>query len=287
VSVVLNVSPNHIDRHGSLEAYARAKQPILTHQRPADVALLNHDCPIVSTWGGLSPGTTLFFSTRQRLETGVWVEGERVLARTPKLAPGERRGGRLDGPPVELFRRDALTLPGSHFLSDALAAAGAAALCGIPPTAIAERLASFHGLEHRLEFVRELNGVRYYNDSKATTAEAAIAALDAFDRPIVLIAGGSDKKLCYDAFGERICQRAKAVVLLGVTAPQVQQAIQDHGTVPTQTVTSLAAAVRAARALALPGDVVVLSPATASYDMFANFEERGATFKNLVRELPS
>ncbi len=272
VSIVLNVAPNHLDRHGSLEAYARAKQPIVTHQRAADVALLNHDCPVVSAWGPLCPGTALFFSTKRKLDRGAWLEGDQII-------------WRHHGPACQLFSRDDLKLPGPHFLSDALAAAAAAALCGVEPDAIAERVATFNGLEHRLEFVRELGAVRYYNDSKATTPEAAIAALESFDGPVVLIAGGSDKGLDHDDFGRKICERVRAAVLLGRTAEDVKRAIEAHGSVPTQIVGDLPAAVCEAGAAAQPGDVVLLSSATASYDMFDNFEERGALFKQLVMEL--
>ncbi|NQT51320.1 UDP-N-acetylmuramoyl-L-alanine--D-glutamate ligase, partial [bacterium] len=272
VSVVLNISDNHLDRHGTLEAYARAKQPIVSNQHEGDVAFLNADCPIVSTWAPHCPGTVLFFSAQRPLERGMWLDGERVL-------------WRRDGDAQPLFARADLKLPGPHFLADAMAAAGAAALCGVEPEAVADAVRSFHGLEHRLEFVRELDGVRYYNDSKATTAPAAIAALEAFDSPVVLIAGGSDKKLDYHEFGRTICSRARAAVLLGQTGPQVRQAIEAHGSVPIHMMDDLPGAVLQARRVAQPGDVVVLSPATASYDMFQNFEERGAVFKRLVMEL--
>jgi len=273
VGVVLNIAPNHLDRHGTLEAYARAKQPILLHQRPTDTAVLNADCPIVSTWAELGEGRKLAFSLRQPVPNGAWLAGDRAVWRDR-------------GDTMELFQADDLPLRGAHNVANALAAAAAAVLCGVPPDAIAPHLRTFRALEHRLEPVRTLDGVGYYNDSKATTPEAAAVALGAFHEPVVLIAGGYDKKLPFDAVGRAVRGRARAVVLLGATAQSLSEAIAAHADVPTQIVAELAAAVRAARDIAKPGDAVLLSPACASYDMFANFEERGAEFKRLVMELP-
>ena len=318
VSVVLNVAPNHLDRHGTLDAYARAKQPILLHQRPGDAAVLNADCPVVSTWGGLGQGRKLEFSVRRPVACGAWLDGDRALWRDPpsrgrrssasclrqsSRGCGGRTAGEVGGgPSVELFRTSGLKLRGAHNTGNALAAAAAAVLCGVPHEAIGPRLRTFRGLEHRLELVRSLDGVAYSNDSKATTPEAAAVALRAFDEPVVLIAGGYDKKLPFDEVGKAAAECARAVVLLGATAGQLRAAIAAHRAdfarrswasspsqrrdVPTHVVADLAAAVDTARRLAQAGDVVLLSPACASYDMFANFEARGAEFKRLVMELP-
>jgi len=272
VSVVLNLRPNHLDRHGTMANYARAKQPILLHQRERDAALLNADCEVVSTWGALGKGRKLFFSTQHPVERGAWLEGEQALWR--------------DGAaPVPLFRRGDLVLRGEHNAGNALAAAGAAVLCGVPAEAIGPRMADFRGLEHRLEFVRSLDGVDYYNDSKATTPQAAIAGVQAFEEPVILIAGGYDKHLPFDEFGKAVAARAKAAVLLGATAGQIHKAIEAAGTTPVHRVADLSEAVRTARCLAAPGDVVLLSPACASYDMFDNYEQRGAVFRSLVMAL--
>jgi len=273
VSIVLNVQPNHLDRHGTMAAYARAKQPILLNQRSGDVALLNADCEIVSQWGGLGGGRKLFFSVERPVDAGAWLEGDEAVW---------RNGGATEA----LFRRSDLRLRGAHNVGNALAAAAAAVLCGVPAQAIAARLRAFEGLEHRLELVRELDGVSYYNDSKATTTEAAVAALRAFDEPVVLIAGGSDKNLPVSALAREVAKRrVRAVVLLGTTAEQLHGAIAKRCDTPICMAPDLPAAVRAACELARPGDVVVLSPGTASYDMFANFEERGRDFKRQVGEL--
>lgn len=272
VAIVLNLRPNHLDRHGTMERYARAKQPILRHQRPGDAALLNADCPIVSTWAAIGAGRKLFFSTQAPVQRGAWLDGDQALWRD-------------GGEPLPLFRRSDLALRGRHNAANALAAAGAAVLCGVAPRAIAPRLVTFRALEHRLEFVRTLDGVDYYNDSKATTPEAAIAGLEAFDEPVILIAGGYDKHVPLDEFGRVVARRAKAAVLLGATAGQISEAIAAAGGASTRLVASLAEAVATARRLAAPGDVVLLSPGCASYDMFANYEQRGALFKQLVMEL--
>ena len=272
VSLVLNLTPNHLDRHGTFEAYERAKQPIVAHQQPEDAALLNADCPRVSQWGPVCGGRVFRFSTRGPVERGAWVDGERAV-----WSDG--------GEPRVLFHRGDLGLRGRHNVGNALAAAGAAALCGVAPDAIASRMGSFQALEHRLELVRALDGVAYYNDSKATTPEAAIAAVTGFDEPVVLIAGGYDKKLPFDGLGRAVAERARAAIVLGATAEAIEAAIAVHGDVPVQRASDIEAAVCMARQAARPGDVVLLSPACASYDMFANFEERGRAFKRLVKEL--
>ena len=272
VSIVLNCSPNHLDRHKTFENYARAKQPILLNQREGDVAILSGDCPTVSAWTDMGKGRKFLFSTKFPVEQGAWLDGDVALWR-------DGSGSRA------LFRHGDLALRGRHNLGNALAAAGAAVLCGVPPDAIGPRLAAFTGLEHRLEFVRTLDGVSYVNDSKATTPEAAIAGIEAFDEPVVLIAGGYDKQLPFRKFAVAAVQRARAVVLLGATAGKMKNLVAQRGHVATHIVSSLAEAVGTARSLARPGDVVLLSPACASYGMFENFEQRGAIFKRLAMGL--
>ena len=272
VSVVLNLTPNHLDRHRTLDAYAAAKQPILLNQRSTDAALLNAECPLVSQWDGLGCGRKLFFSTQRPVGRGAWLDGDEALW--------------LDGgAPRTLFARSDLRLRGDHNLGNALAAAGAAALCGVPVEEIGPRLASFEPLEHRLEGVRTLDGVTYYNDSKATTPEAAIAAIRAFDEPVVLIAGGYDKHIPFGELGKAVCEGVQKAILFGATAEKIRDAVEAAGGAPTVMVADLPAAVLEAREAAQPGWVVLLSPACASYDMFENFEERGTLFKKLVMEL--
>ncbi len=272
VAIVLNLTPNHLDRHGTLAAYAAAKKPILSNQEPGDIALLNADCPVVSGWGHVGAGRKVFFTTRSPLDEGAWLDGDAAVFR-------------LDGRTLELFRLGDLSLRGEHNRGNALAAAAAAMLCGLRPEAIPGRLAIFRPLEHRLEPVRELDGVSYYNDSKATTPEAAAAALRAFEEPVVLIAGGYDKGVSFAPLAEAAAGRLRAAVVIGQTAAAVAEALGEGGCERVEFADDLAGAVVAARRLAWPGDVVLLAPACASYDMFANYEERGRLFKRLVEEL--
>jgi len=272
VAIVLNLTPNHLDRHGTLAAYAAAKKPILSNQKPGDIALLNADCPVVSRWGEVGAGRKAFFTTRSPLDEGAWLDGDAAVFR-------------LDGRTLELFRLGDLPLRGEHNRGNALAAAAAAMLCGLRPEAIPGRLATFRPLEHRLEFVRELDAVSYYNDSKATTPEAAAAALRAFEEPVVLIAGGYDKGVSFAPLAAAAAGRLRAAVVIGQTAEAVAEALGEGGCERVEFADNLTGAVAAARRFAWPGDVVLLAPACASYDMFANYEERGHLFKRLVEEL--
>ncbi|NQT89034.1 UDP-N-acetylmuramoyl-L-alanine--D-glutamate ligase [bacterium] len=272
VAVALNCTPNHLDRHGTFENYAQAKQQILANQGPDGLALLNADCPVVSAWSAIGRSTKLSFGLCPPLGGGAWLEGDAAVW---------HRDGRREA----LFVRSDVPLPGRHNLSNALAAAGAAVLCGAPAAGLAERMRSFRGLEHRLERVRTVDGVDYYNDSKATTPEAAVVALEAFDRPIVLIAGGYDKHVPLDAMAEAMAGRCRACVLIGQTADALSRAIAACSAVPVRVEADFPSAVAAARSLAAPGDVALLSPGCASFGMFQNFEQRGALFKTLVSEM--
>jgi len=272
ISVVTNLAPNHLDRHKDLAEYIAAKKTILRHQRHGDFAILNADDPEVATWGHGLKGRTVFFSLRTPLQQDACVQNGQIV-----IADAE--GTHIVCPASEL------RLPGQHNLANALAATAAAWLAGARQDAIAHALRTFPGLEHRLEFVAEIRGVRYFNDSKATTPEASSIALRAFDAPIVLIAGGHDKGAPFDAFAAECAQRAKHVVLIGKTAQRIASLIEANrrGDSPLLTIpSSFADAVAAAKAAAAPGDIVLLSPACASYDMFRNYEDRGNQFKSLV-----
>lgn len=274
IAVVLNFSPDHLDRHGTLRAYAEAKRNILRFQGPEDLAVLNQDDPEVRCWGKGHPGKVWGFSAERPVE-GVFLRDGKVW-------------GRRNGEEVVLFERDDLALPGLHNLYNAMAASAAAWAWGVPPETIREEVRAFRGLEHRLEFVREVRGVRYYNDSKATTPEATLAAIRAFGEGVVLIAGGYDKKLPLDELAGEIAHRAKAAVFMGQTGSLLARLVEEAGGESRPRVrlcASLEEAVDEASRLAGPGDVVVLSPACASYDMFRNYEERGKKFKDLVMAL--
>jgi UDP-N-acetylmuramoylalanine--D-glutamate ligase len=272
LAVVLNCTPNHLDRHGTFENYASAKQQILANQGPDGLALLNADCPTVSAWSSVGHGRKLRFGMEQPVAEGARIDGDSAV-------------WCLDGNRETLFARSDLPLLGRHNVSNALAASGAAVLCGVPPDAIASRMRSFEALEHRLEPVRTLGGVDYYNDSKATTPEAAVVALEAFDRPVVLIAGGYDKHVPFDGMAEAVAGRCRAVVLIGQTAEALRDAIKQRHPLPTHMADDFPSAIVTARELAVDGDVVLLSPGCASYGMFENFEQRGSQFKELVSEM--
>ena len=260
VAVVTNFAPNHLDAHGSLDAYVAAKQGILAHQTGEDTNVLNADDPEVSRWDKLCAGRVLRFSLDREVERGTFLrEGQIVGRLSDRITPVC---------PV----RD-LLLPGRHNVANALAATAAA-------------LRAFRGAEHRLELVAEVSGIRYVNDSIATSPDRTIAALNAFDAPILLIAGGYDKGIPFDPLGPAVAQRVRRLFLIGATADRIAGVVQRHGPAPTvHRCASLPEAVEAAAALAARGDIVLLSPACASYDMFRNFEERGKKFKDLVKSL--
>lgn len=310
VAVVTNLSPNHLDWHGTFDAYEQAKQHIVRYQSPDSVTVLNADDERLRAWAPVCPGRVAWFSMEGPVETGCFVRDGAVVFRD---ASAEHI----------ICPVDALRLPGPHNLSNLLAAVTAACLGGIPPAAIRSTVEVFRGVEHRLEEVDVIDGVGYYNDSACTTPASTVTALRAFDVPVVLIAGGYDKGTAFDDMAEELVRRARAVVLIGVTADAIEAAIRKPGetdsavadladanssgarssvtnsnvvnpdvaksTAPNPPVIARADtlddAVRQSAGLARPGDVVVLSPGCASYDMFINFEERGQRFKEAVAAL--
>ena len=270
-AVVTNISENHLDRHVTMAAYIDAKKNILRFQGADGAAVLNADDPEVRSWQSEARGRVVFYSTRDRMAEGVFADGSAVVFR---LGAREER--------VDLAGR--LTLRGRHNLANVLAAAAAARILGVAPERIAEAVAAFRPLPHRLEPVGERGGVLYVNDSKATTPLAAVAALDAFDAPVVLIAGGYDKHADPAPMVDAIRRRAKAVVLIGATAAALQKAIGQGGPA-VERAAGLEEAVGRAAALARPGDVVLLAPGHASWDMFENYEQRGDLFRRAVEAI--
>jgi len=265
VSLLTNLTPNHLDRHGTFEAYCAAKENIFKLQkldkaRPA-VSIFNAEDRIACEW-----------FDKYRSEPG-----RTCIKFSPEDIPAPMRAS--------------FPLPGRANLSNLAAAVSIARCFALPDDPITNSLPGFKTLPHRLELVAEINGVRWYNDSIATTPDSAIVALDAFDSPPIIIAGGYDKNLPFDELGRKIAATAKAAILLGQTAPKIADAIQkariENRQANIETVESLAQAVRLAARLAVPGDVVLLSPACASYDMFDNFQQRGREFVRLVNDLSS
>ena len=281
VSIVTNLSPNHLDRHGSMEAYTAAKQNIIAWQDSRSVAVLNADDPALKGWEKKTRARTVWFSVKHEPKgDAAFLDGEKLVVRMGSLEE------------VVAVRRG-LRLPGQHNVANALAASAAALAYGVKPWQIAEALATFTGLPHRLEIVaRSSQSVTFYNDSIATTPESAICALASFNGPITLIAGGYDKGSPFDELGLAIARKARRLILIGTTAPKIEEAVLRasrellKGPVVIHA-RDLEHASLLAAAGAVPGEVVLLSPACASYDMFRNFQERGELFRALARRLAS
>jgi len=269
VSVFLNLTPDHIDRHGSLEAYAAAKARIFENQKREDAAVMNADDPASARYA--PPGPRVYwFSRGKEVARGTFVRGHEII-----FCDGDAE--------ARLASRSEITLRGEHNLENVLAAATAACLMGAAPAAIAEAVRSFPGVEHRLQFVAEIGGVQFYNDSKATNVDATEKALEAFPGNVLVILGGKDKGSDYTPLGPLLARRARRAFLIGAAAEKI--ASQIEGSVPLERSGTLDRAVHAAYKAARPGDVVLLAPACASFDQFQNFEHRGRVFVDLVREL--
>jgi UDP-N-acetylmuramoylalanine--D-glutamate ligase len=270
VSALLNLSEDHLDRHGSLEEYTSAKRRIFARQEAEDIAVLNGDDPRVTA---LRTGIRAEIHTFRRCtpsERGAWWDGAAIVLRLG----GEDIRLPLEG--VQLGR--------GHHRENALAALLAASAAGADPSKAVRALASFTGLPHRGEPVGRIGGVEWINDSKATNPGAALAALTSQTAPVVWIAGGRDKGLAFEALAEAARGHVRAALLIGEAAGKIAQALTDH--VACQRVGTLEEAVHRAHSLAEPGDVVVLAPACASFDQFADFEDRGDQFRQLVHALP-
>jgi UDP-N-acetylmuramoylalanine--D-glutamate ligase len=263
VSLLTNLTPNHLDRHGTFENYCAAKENIFKYQK------LNDNCPAVSIFNAEDKIAAEWFEKFNK-------DSGRICIR-------------FSTDDVSKEIRESFTLPGRANLSNLAAAIAIVRHFGIDDEQIKKSLPEFKPLPHRLEFIEQINGVSWYNDSIATTPQSAIAALEAFEQPKIIIAGGYDKNLPFDELGEKIAAGAKAVVLLGQTAAKIESAIKlfPQAGVKIQIVDSLVEAVESAASLAESGDVVLLSPACASYDMFENFQQRGQEFTRLVRRISS
>lgn len=266
VAVALNVTPDHLDRHHDFSSYAAAKARLFETQTAADFAVLNADDATCAQWGRRSRAQVYWFSLQRRVRPGMYLDS-----------------GRLWFHDAPFLDADRIPLRGRHNIENTLAAACAAHLAGAALPAIAAAVESFPGVEHRLEFVRRVRGVDYYNDSKATNVDATRKALEAFQGGLWLILGGKDKGAPYTPLAELLRAKARGVLLIGAAAPII--AAQLRGAAPLFDCGVLEEAVRAAAAQAAPGDTVLLAPACASFDQFDDFEQRGRVFKQLVRRL--
>ena len=291
VAVATNLTPNHLDRHETMDAYAAAKSNIVAHQGPAGTAILNADDPLVAAFADLTPGRVLYFSLVSPVENGAYLasDGETLL-----LA--------RDGRTSVLCRASELRVPGRHTIANVLAAASVATLYGVAPEAIAATVRAFDGVPHRLQRVGTVADVTFYDDSIATTPERTRAALAAIPDPVVLILGGHDKMLPWEELARDAVRRCRGVVLIGEAAGlirrHVEAALQRESDTHRDAVgapllwsaavvdaVSMTAAVERALDLARPGDAVVLAPGCASYDMYRDFEERGDLFARAVGEV--
>lgn len=276
VAVFTNLSPNHLDYHHTMEEYTSAKLNIFCHQTPEDRAIFNYDNDITRSLAKAAVGQAMLFSRKHQLEEGVYLRNGAIWLTN-------HMGSR------EVLPLDDIRIPGVHNIENYMAAI--AAVDGIVPDkcvrAVAQR---FTGVEHRIELVRELDGVRYYNDSIGTSPTRTMACLDSFTQKLIIIAGGYDKGVPFTQLGMAIVEKVKVLVLTGDTAPAIRKAVEEadgyaEGGIQIIETEDLSAAVSASRDIAREGDVVVLSPACAAFDRFKNFMERGKVFKQLVNEL--
>jgi UDP-N-acetylmuramoylalanine--D-glutamate ligase len=275
VAAILNISPNHLDRHGTMEAYTAAKLNILLHQTAEDYTVLGFENQAAWQLADRVKGNLFVFGqVLPKGQFGSYVQGGSVWLRT---AEGEQQVM-----PVEDIK-----LRGVHNVLNVLAACAVAAAAGLTPDVMRKGVEGFTGVEHRLEFVRSLNGADWYNDSKATSPGMTITSINAFEEPLVVLAGGRDKALPWDEFAETVRRRVDHLVLFGEAADVIQKAL-DHGeqSYTLDVCPDLGTAVISASKRAQPGDVVLLAPGGTSFDEFADFEARGARFKDLVAGLP-
>ncbi len=277
VAVVTNVAPNHLDKHTDMAEYVNAKKVIFLHQSACDRVILNADNGVTSAFADEARGAVTWFGRRRE------PEGDAVFLRDDAIWRRDKAGERMI-----LDRKDIL-LPGDHNVENYMAAI--AAVGEWVPTEVIESYAkTFGGVEHRIELCREVNGARYYNDSIASSPTRTIAGLKSFPQKVILIAGGYDKHIPFDVLGPEVVTHVKELILTGDTAAKIRRAVEDApgfdpSVLPIWEATDLAEAVALAYQAAQPGDVVLMSPACASFDRFRNFMERGDTFKALVREL--
>jgi UDP-N-acetylmuramoylalanine--D-glutamate ligase len=273
IAVCLNVTPDHLDRHHTFENYADAKARLFETQQPDDRAVLNYDDPTCVRFAARTRADVFWFSVSQRVPTGIWMDGEEL---------------RFDD--YAFMQRSQIKLRGRHNVENVMAAALVSALAGANLDQIGAAVESFPGVQHRIEFVRELDGVEYFNDSKATNVDATLKAIDAFPRGLWIILGGKDKGSDYSPLRSPLQQRAATALLVGAeppypyaAAPLIRKALA--GAVELVDCGTIDRAVHHARRHARPGEVVLLAPACASFDQFENFEQRGQLFKQIVAEL--
>jgi UDP-N-acetylmuramoylalanine--D-glutamate ligase len=272
IAVVLNITPDHLDRHGTFEAYAAAKTRITENQTGEDFLVLNGEDKNAQLVAAHTRAQIYWFSARRRIKQGAFVHGESIFF-----------AGTEGGQPEPVMPVAEIGLAGKHNVENVLAAVCAARLAGVPAEVIRKAVATFRAVEHRLEFVREVDGVRYFNDSKATNVDATAKAIEAFPGGIHLILGGKDKDSDYTALTPLLRERVKTVITIGSAAEKIERELA--GVVKIERAETMDRAVALARAKAIADEVVLLAPACASFDQFENYEHRGRVFKELVHGL--
>ncbi|MGH9949760.1 MAG: UDP-N-acetylmuramoyl-L-alanine--D-glutamate ligase, partial [Pyrinomonadaceae bacterium] len=273
VAICLNVTPNHLDRYESFTDYAAAKHRIFMNQTADDVAVINADNETTSSWAAGLKANVVLFSVKSELDEGLFLRGNEIV-------------GRAGGKEKVLTTRGRIAIRGLHNVENVLASLSAGLACGVSPESMAETIANFNGVEHRMEKVAEIRGVTFYNDSKATSVDATLKALEALsddDGKVILILGGRGKNAPYTPLAELIERKVRKLIVIGEDGDNIESQLKKH--VEVVRTESLAAAVAAGFEFAESNDAVLLAPACASFDMFTSFEERGEVFKNEVRKL--
>ena len=272
VSAILNITPDHLNRHHTMEEYIRVKELITSNQTSEQVGVLNYEDEVLRAFGEKSPVKVVFFSSLRKLSQGLFLEGKDIV-----LQDGEQK--------IVITSTDRLKILGRHNHENVMAAAGMAYYAGVPVENIRTSVENFVAVEHRIEYVTEKNGVVYYNDSKGTNPDAAIKAIQAMNRPTLLIGGGYDKESSYDEWIEAFDGKVRHLVLIGQTREKIQETAHRLGFTDTILAENLEEAVTICAKLAKPGEAVLLSPACASWGQFDNYEQRGRMFKEYVYAL--
>ncbi|KGJ50379.1 UDP-N-acetylmuramoyl-L-alanyl-D-glutamate synthetase [Clostridium sp. NCR] len=273
VSTIINITEDHLNRHHTMENYINAKARIFKNQDKADFTILNYDDSIVRDLGESSNGNVLYFSIKEEVKQGAYLDKNNNIVI------------KVDGEELVLMNKSELSLPGNHNLENAMSAILMAYVLNIDTDVIIDTLRTFKGVEHRLEFVTNKDGIMFVNDSKGTNPDSTIKAITSYEKPIVLIAGGYEKQSDFTEMIKYATKNVKALVLLGQTAEKIETTAKEHGIDNISKVEDMEAAVKKAYEIAESGDIVLLSPACASWDMYPNFEARGLDFKENIYKL--
>lgn len=272
VSAITNITPDHLDRHKTMECYIQVKEGIARNQTEEDCCVLNYDDPVLREFGSALKCRVVYFSRREKLESGIYMDGDIIVYRHDRKTE-----------PV--LNVNELQIIGGHNHENVMTAVAISIQLGVPLSVIREACMEFKAVEHRIEFVRERFGVTYYNDSKGTNPDAAIQAIKAMPGPTILIAGGYDKHSEYDEWIESFDGKVRYLVLIGQTRDKIAECAKRHGITDIMYAEDMQEAVQVCASYANSGDYVLLSPACASWGMFKNYEERGRIFKDCVNSL--